>query len=282
MTDITETTAEAATGGFRGWPADGLAFLAELEQDNTRGFWMAHMHRYRDGLLEPTRALAGTLAEEFGELRVFRPHVDRRFRPTVEPYRTHTGATAAGPGGTPYEVLLSTRGLAVQVGYRLFDAGQLRRYREAVDGAPGEELVAVLAALHGEGLVPADVPALRTRPRRCPPDHPRLPLMRLRGLHVERLWPPGDWLATGEAVDLVRAAWRAARPLADWLDAHVGRRTERFGGGEPPATPAAEPDGAALRGTADHEPPHIALPDGADNVGVRDRGGRPRPNREKK
>ena len=88
------------TDTFQGWPADGLAFLAELEQDNTRGFWMAHMHRYRDGLLEPTRALAGALTGEFGELRVVRPHVDRRFRPTVAPYRTDTGAIAAGPGGT--------------------------------------------------------------------------------------------------------------------------------------------------------------------------------------
>ena len=59
MTDTTETTGR---GAFRGWPADGLAFLAELEQDNTRGFWMAHMHRYRDAVLEPTRALAAALS----------------------------------------------------------------------------------------------------------------------------------------------------------------------------------------------------------------------------
>lgn len=233
--DSTDTVETTGQGGFRGWPADGLAFLAELEQDNTREFWMAHMHRYRDGLLEPTRALAAALTGEFGAPRVFRPHVDRRFRPAAEPYRTDTGVTVTGPGGTPYVVLLSTRGLAVQVGHPLFDAGQLRRYREAVDGAPGEELVAVLAALEGEGLAPADVAALRTRPRRCPGDHPRLPLMRLRGLHVDRGWPAGDWLATGEAVDLVRVAWRAARPLADWLDAHVGRRTEGVGGGRPAA-----------------------------------------------
>jgi uncharacterized protein (DUF2461 family) len=258
MTDTTET---AERGAFRGWPADGLAFLAELEQDNTRGFWMANMHRYRDGLLEPTRALAAALTGEFGAPRVFRPHVDRRFRPSVEPYRTDTGATLTTPGGTPYVVLLSTRGLAVQVGHRLFDAGQLRRYRQAVDGAPGEELVAVLATLHGEGLAPEDVPALRTRPRRCQRDHPRLPLMRLRGLHVDRRWPAGDWLATGEAVDLVRVAWRAARPLADWLDTHVGRRTERSGGRRPPATgPFDVPDDAG-HGTA-----HSALPGDVDSV----------------
>jgi uncharacterized protein (DUF2461 family) len=299
MTDITETTGRDA---FRGWPADGLAFLAELEQDNTRGFWMAHMHRYRDAVLEPTRALAAALTEEFGAPRVLRPHVDRRFRPTVEPYRTDTGAIVTGPGGTPYAVLLSTQGLAVQVGHRLFDTGQLRRYRQAVDGAPGEELVAVLATLHRDGLAPEDVAALRTRPRRCPRDHPRLPLMCLRGLHVDRRWPAGDWLATGEAVDLVRAAWRAARPLADWLDTHVGRRTERSGGGR--ARPA-EPSGPGRRRTADHGSAHSALPGEVDNVedggtrarpdaqpppaGVvplsrpsgRDRGERPRPDREK-
>jgi uncharacterized protein (DUF2461 family) len=225
---------------FSGWPADAPAFLAELAEDNTRAFWTENAHRYRTALLEPTRALAAALTEEFGAPRVFRPHVDRRFRPAAEPYRTDTGATVTGPGGTPYVVLLSTRGLAVQVGHPLFDAGQLHRYRESVDGAPGEELVAVLAALHGEGLTPADVATLRTRPRGCPHDHPRLPLLRLRGLHVDRRWPAGDWLATAEAVDLVRTAWQAARPLADWLDTHVGPRTEGSRGSRPAGEPAAE------------------------------------------
>ena len=265
---MTDTTDTPERGAFHGWPADGLAFLAELEQDNTRAFWMAHLHRYRDAVLEPTRALAGALSEEFGSPRVFRPYVDRRFRPEVAPYRTDTGATVAGVGGTPYDVVLSTRGLAVQIGYRQFDTGQLRRYRAAVDGAPGKELVAVLAALHAEGLAPEDVSALSTRPRRCPRDHPRLELMRLRGLHVDRSWPAGDWLTTGVAVDRVRAAWRAARPLADWLDTHVGRRSERPAGSRAPA--AETPDAAGRSSTADQEEAHSALPHEADSVGERE------------
>lgn len=232
MTDTTEQHE------FRGWPADGLAFLAELERDNTRAFWMANVPRFRAALLEPTRALAAALTAEFGPPRVFRPHVDRRFRPNADPYRTDTGATVAGPGGTPHTVLLSTRGLSVQVGYQVFEPVQLRRYRAAVDGAAGEELVAVLAALHGGGLAPDGVPALTGRPRGCPRDHPRLPLMRLQGLHVDRAWPAGDWLGTGEVLERVRAAWRAARPLAQWLDGHVGPRAERPGrsAGAPEAT----------------------------------------------
>jgi uncharacterized protein (DUF2461 family) len=146
---MTDTTTE-----FRGWPADATTFLAELTDDNSREFWTANTHRYRAALLEPTRALAAALAEEFGLPRVFRPHVDRRFRPNADPYRTDTGATVAGPGGTPHALVLAACGLAVQVGYQIFDAGQLRRYRTAVDDAPGDDLEAILAALSRNGARP--------------------------------------------------------------------------------------------------------------------------------
>jgi uncharacterized protein (DUF2461 family) len=247
---------------FPGFPADGLAFLAELEQDNSRAFWTANVHRYRVALLEPARALAAALTAEFGEPRVFRPHVDRRFRPNADPYRTDTGLTVTGPGGTPYAVVLSTRGLAVQVGYQTFDPEQLRKYRAAVDGAPGEGLVAVLATVLADGLAPGEVASLSGRPRGCPRDHPRLPLMRLRGLHVDRSWPPGDWLDTDEPLELVRAAWRAARPLADWLDAHVGPRPAPDGARAPVATSERWAAGT----TADHEAAHSAPPGPADSV----------------
>jgi uncharacterized protein (DUF2461 family) len=278
MIDILQTDASAepdpstGTAEFAGWPPDALVFLAELEQDNSRRFWTEHADRYRVALREPTRALAEALTAEFGPPRVFRPHVDRRFRPNVDPYRTYAGVTVDGPGDTPYAVVLSTRGLAVQVGYQRFDSEQLQRYRRAVDGEPGEELVAVLAALHGEGLVPGEVPALTGRPRKCPRDHPRLPLMRLLGLQVERVWPPGDWLGTGEPLARVGATWRAARPLADWLDAHVGRRTEQRGvpraeaSTEKGGAPEDDAGGTGRRDTADHEAPHSAFPGAVDSV----------------
>jgi uncharacterized protein DUF2461 len=211
---------------FTGWPTDGPAFLAELADDNTRAFWTENVHRYRSALLEPTRALAAALTDEFGPPRVFRPHIDRRYRPNADPYRIDTGITVAGPGGTPYAAVLSVQGLTVQVGYQVFDPGQLRRYRQAVDGPAGEALEEVLGALRRDDLVPGDVPALTGRPRGCPADHPRLVLLRLRGLYVDRAWPAGEWLGTAEPLERVATAWRTARPLADWLDAHVGPRDE--------------------------------------------------------
>jgi uncharacterized protein (DUF2461 family) len=225
---------------FCGWPAEATAFLAELAADNTRTFWTENAKRYRAALLEPTRALAVALTPEFGTPefgppRVFRPYVDRRFRPNADPYRTDAGITAAGPGGTPYVAVLSAQGLVVQVGYQVFDTGQLRRYREAVSGPAGEALEEVLTALGRDDLVPDGVLALARRPRGCPADHPRLRLLRWRGLHVDRAWSAGEWLGTQEPLRRIAVAWRAARPLADWLAAHVGPR-------EPIGAPRRPPD----------------------------------------
>ena len=81
-------------------------------------------------------------------------------------------------------------------------------------------------------------------PRGVPADHPRLVLLRLRGLHVDRDWPTGEWLGTPEPLECVATAWRAARPLADWLDAHVGPRDEPvFAARRPPASSDDDQEG---------------------------------------
>jgi len=38
---------------FTGWPTDATAFLAELADDNTRGFWTENVHRYRCAAWQP-------------------------------------------------------------------------------------------------------------------------------------------------------------------------------------------------------------------------------------
>ena len=65
---------------FEGWPAEATALLAEIAADNTRRPGRS-TGAPPPALLGPTLALAAELNEEFGPVRVFRPHVDRRFRP---------------------------------------------------------------------------------------------------------------------------------------------------------------------------------------------------------
>ena len=206
--------------GTPGWTADGPALLGEIATDNTAEFWAAHRDRYEAAVLAPMRALAAALEAEHGPVRVFRPQVNRRFRPDVAPYRTDTGGVARSAGGCPLGVVLSATALTVSAGYWIFDAGQLRRYRAAVDAAPGPELEGILADMPGFAI--DETRRLRGAPRRCPADHPRIGLLRHRGLQVTKAWAVGDWLATDEPLHRVRDAWRAAGPLVGWLDTHVG------------------------------------------------------------
>jgi hypothetical protein len=219
---------------FIGWPADATAFLAEIEADNTREFWDLHGHRHAAAVHAPMRALAAELEPEFGPVRVLRAYRNRRFRPEAPPYRTDTGGIARSTGGAALTVVLSATALSTAVGHWAFDPGQSRRYRAAVSAPAGEELVALLA-----GHVVDRRRCLRGTPRGFTNDHPRIDLLRLRGLQVVTTSPAGGWLATREPLERVRAAWRAAAPVVTWLDTHVGPAEP-----VPPRPRPASPSGA--------------------------------------
>lgn len=99
---------------------------------------------------------------------------------------------------------------------------QLGRYRTAVDDERrGEDLRARLADAGAAGLTVGGE-QLKTRPRGTAPDHPRLDLLRHKGLYVSRRWAPDDVLHGPRARDRVRTVWRAAVPVTEWLADHVG------------------------------------------------------------
>ncbi|SHK15425.1 Conserved hypothetical protein [Pseudonocardia thermophila] len=209
------------TSVFTGWPTDAVVFLREIAADNTAEFWTAQRHRYDAGVRPPTVALAGALTAEFGPVRVLRPHRNRRFHPTVPPYRTDTGGVARTAGGTERSFVLSAAGLAVTVGRFAFAGAALRRYREAVAGPAGEQLVAALVRAEEAGLWLDPAPAQAAVPRGCPRDHPRAQLLARRALRIGAAWPAGPWLSTHEPLARVAGAWRAATPVVEWLDTEV-------------------------------------------------------------
>jgi hypothetical protein len=49
--------------------------------------------------------------------------------------------------------------------------------------------------------------------------------MRFKNLIAKREHGAPAWVSTPDAVDHVRADWRAVRPLVDWLTEHVGEST---------------------------------------------------------
>ena len=206
------------TGTFAGFGAAAVDFYEGLEADNSRAYWTEHRARWEEHVRAPMLALLEDLEPEFGAGKIFRPHRDVRFSADKSPYKVQCAATAASGG----YVQVSADGLMAAVGYYRMVPAQVARYRAAVDDdRTGGELAAVVGALREEGHT-IDGDRLRTRPRGTAPDHPRLDLLRHRGLYAWRAFPPDDALHSPAALDRVRATWRRLEPLRDWLDAHVG------------------------------------------------------------
>jgi uncharacterized protein (DUF2461 family) len=63
---------------------------------------------------------------------------------------------------------------------------------------------------------------LKTCPRGYPKDHPRVDLLRHKGLISWKQWPVAAWLGTAQAKKRVVEFLRTSVPLRDWLAANVG------------------------------------------------------------
>ena len=68
--------------------------------------------------------------------------------------------------------------------------------------------------------------SLKTAPRGYPKDHPRIELLRRKGLHAGRQFAPAKWLSTKAALDRIVDTWRGTQPMNRWLDKHVGPSDE--------------------------------------------------------
>jgi len=203
---------------FGGWSAEALEFYAGLEADNTKSYWTSHKAIYDDKVLAPMTELVEQLAPEFGEPKIFRPYRDVRFSADKTPYKTHIGATL---GHTSY-VQFSADGLASGAGRWHMEPGELAKYREAVaaDGT-GAELAAIIATLEKEGVEVHGHDSLKSAPRGYRPDHPRVDLLRHKGLTTWQHWDPEPWLGTPEAAEKLTSFLRTSVPFCSWLTSNV-------------------------------------------------------------
>jgi uncharacterized protein (TIGR02453 family) len=205
---------------FSGWPEEALDFYDGLAADNTKTYWTEHKAVYTGQILDPMTELTEELAAEFGEPKIFRPYRDVRFSADKTPYKTHIGAVV---GGTGY-VQLSAEGLAAGAGMWQLSPEQLARYRAAVaHDRHGAELEEIIAAIEQTGITVHGHGVLKSAPRGYPPDHPRIGLLRNKGLTAWRQWPVEPWLETARAKDRLVAFFRTSLPLASWLNTHAGR-----------------------------------------------------------
>ena len=210
---------------FGGFGTDALSFFDGLEADNSKTYWAANKQRFETAVREPMHALAHGVSAEFGPLVVFRPHRDVRFAKDKSPYKTHTGAVNELEGGAMVYVQLSSKGLMAASGYYMMAPDQLDRYRAAVaDDRNGLALEAAIDNVRASRLTVSagGSPPLKTAPRGYRRDHPRIDLLRWKGVIGSQEFGAPAWLFTKTALSHVEKAWRSTSPLRAWLDRHVG------------------------------------------------------------
>lgn len=204
---------------FQGWPAEALEFYEHLEADNSKTFWAEHKSVYEHAVLEPMEQLLEKLEPQYGPGKIFRPYRDVRFSADKTPYKTHIGAHLESGG----YIQLSADGLACGLGYYGLARDQLDRYRAAcAEDISGAELERVIAKIRKAGPEVVGRDVLKSAPRGYAKDHPRIELLRYKGLIAWQEWEPAEWLGTPAAYKKITDFLKAAQPLLAWLDDHVG------------------------------------------------------------
>ena len=209
---------EASTARpFRGWPVDAVEFFQGIELENNKSYWIAHKDLYQEKVLGPMISLLGELAPQFGDGRVFRPYRDTRFSTDKSPYKTNIAAN----NDAGY-ISLSADVLGVGVGLYMPSPDQLARFRAAVaDDRKGPELMGLVADLRKRHIPVTAHQVLKSAPRGYPADHPRIELLRHKGLTAWKEWSVGPWLATVAPKQRIVEFLQTTTPFRNWLESNV-------------------------------------------------------------
>ncbi|HTW06558.1 MAG TPA: DUF2461 domain-containing protein [Acidimicrobiales bacterium] len=205
---------------FKGWQPAAFEFFEDLEEDNSKSFWQSHQAVYEASVKAPMEDLLSELGAEFGPGRLFRPYRDVRFSKDKSPYKTNIAATVGGHG----YVSLWAGGIAAGAGMHMMAPDQLERFRQAVaEEGSGPQLEALVARIVEQGYGCGPHESLKSAPKGYPKDHPRIELLKAKGITTWQQWPRAKWMGTAAAKERVGGVLRASAPLNDWLAAHVGQ-----------------------------------------------------------
>jgi uncharacterized protein (DUF2461 family) len=86
---------------------------------------------------------------------------------------------------------------------------------------PGAELERICAEIEKADITVHGHGVLKSAPRGYPADHPRITLLRYKGLTAWKQWPVEPWLESALAKDRLISFFRTARPLRSWLTGNV-------------------------------------------------------------
>jgi uncharacterized protein (TIGR02453 family) len=166
-----------------------------------------------------------SLPSDFQPFHVFRPNRDVRFAKDKSPYKIQHGATSETEGGSIRYTHLAATGLLVAAGHYMMQTDQITRFRAAIhDDVRGAQVVKIIAALRKKAyeIGPGGNAPLKTAPKGYLADHPRIELLRWKGL-IASLGISDVAVVTSPKIRAVAMKfWKDSEPLTDWLDTNVG------------------------------------------------------------
>jgi uncharacterized protein (TIGR02453 family) len=221
------------TTTFAGMPDEGLAFLEDLEEHNSKEFFDPRRRVFTEQVQAPFVALVEAATARLrrtvpglGKPKVFRIYRDLRFSKDKTPYKTSMSASVPirppgeedGAGvDTGFYVNVGPAGLYVASGLYHPERPALDRVRAAIaDPELGGELEVILRRAAAKHLEPWLDP-LQRMPKPWPADHPRAELLKARSLVLNRQHERAPWLLTAELLDRLVADWKAMVPFNRWL-----------------------------------------------------------------
>jgi uncharacterized protein (TIGR02453 family) len=221
-------------GRFEGFKdADGKFFKA-LAKNQSREWFQAHKDDFEEGWNLPMKSLLAEVHDAIDSAfphcdldgpKVFRIFRDVRFSKDKSPYKTHIGGFIATKlGGKTMEVPFALYMHVGQphsfaaAGHYMMSGPQLERFRKAVaDDKRGKELDKILAKLAKKKFTIDSHDALKRAPKGFDPDHPRIDMLKRKGLTVSFPAMPKGALATRKLVPWIIAGVKETAPLVEWL-----------------------------------------------------------------
>jgi uncharacterized protein (TIGR02453 family) len=225
----------AGTTTFSGFSAEGLAFLAGLERDNSKRYFDAHRRTYQQQLFEPSKTFVVALGAELrrrlserlrAEPRVggslFRIANDLRFAKDRPPYKPHLDMAFWQGDNNPRtdpSFILRITSTEIHLGAGVFalTGAALDHYRVALsDSALATELDQAVSTLVGAGAELSE--PTRTRPPSgFQPAEPAARFAVRDGFYVVQRFPHPEAIGTAQFVSWCADHLAPFQPLHEWL-----------------------------------------------------------------
>lgn len=220
---------------FEGFADAKCAFFLKLAKNQKKEWFTAHREEYEAGWRRPMLALLEEVhakldkalsTMELGPPHVMRIHRDVRFSKDKSPYKTWMGGgvpLAIGKAKMPEQpsVLyfhVAPKECFAGAGLYMMDPPRLARFREALlDDRKGKEVALLVKKLEKKGYRVASAETLVKPPKGVDPEHPRVELLKRKGLVMMFPEIPTSELTKRSLVDRLVKGCKECAPLVDWV-----------------------------------------------------------------